>query len=1063
VRGLAHLRLGEADKAVTVLEGLRDITHKWPVLALARQRLGRTEEAREALRRAEAEADQQIRDAATAETLRFPGPFVFWQEWLHRQLLLAEAHEAVHGRPRPDSPYDRLYRARLLSALGRPEEAEAELASSVALRPDDPSVWLARARVFRQLGRKDRAVADLARARQLSSADPRPWVEAGRLLAELGEHGEADAAFAAATAKSEGDLNVFVEASWWAAGPYPSDFALPCPPERATDPSRPVAAFGRPADLKWREAPANPRTGFVGLDMVFGGARDATVYALAYVYADRERTTTLQFRPTGDGRLWVNGRLAFDGLAAWGLGRGTPVSVPVVLRAGRNTLLVRIHPAGTRDGFECLIGDAPTRRAAELADLGLWPEAAAAFDEAERRTSLISWQEAQRLRFLLAAGRDGEYRDGFAAMVRRYDDSDAVAPINLVAACFLPPDRTSTRAKWVKAHEQRVAREPRAAHAHFWLANAYYRAGRFAEAEKSLLKSLELSDQLYVQPALASTRFQLGRAEEAREGLRTAEARYAEALKRALAADPPRLPQWTAGQVLYLILVRETRTLLSGRDPGPDPSDAALRARALKHLAQLDRVADPFARLTEAHPDQPRLWIDRGRRLGELGKWDEAAKVFARAAALKPKDVQVWKERGRAHAELGKWDEAAADFVKALELAPVPKKEEWQYPWERPRSPVEDLVAGWDEVFARVIKLRPKDSGLWARRAQHFARQGRWTEAVTPTARFYELVPFRDFGPYNLAPLLLVQGDREGYRRVCENMLAHFAATKNAAVVAKVAFTCLLAPNAVADLGPLLVMLDGFTPPPDSASTRWLQVARVLAAYRAGDLKAAADRLPKAGATSPEDRVACVGWAVAALVYQRLDRPAEARETLGRAKSVLDTALPRPDRGWLYGDAVWPGWLHAILLVREAEQLIPAGPVVAPTGPSPSDQAARRERKARADRVSTEAALALIRIDLGQQAEAEKELRAVLATREEIAAEEPANPDYQADLAAAHLQYGRFLAAGGRAMEAATAINAAERVGRALRTGHPRSRHVRQELAMEVWCLSGAGWWAVRP
>ncbi len=123
---------------------------------------------------------------------------------MHFRPLLREAHRAISGGPLPDSPYERMFRGRVLLALGETEKAEAEFEAAVALRPDDAELWLTRARIFADLGRKDRAAADRIKAQVLKGDDPRTWVETGRLLAELGEHKQADAAFARASGAGEG-------------------------------------------------------------------------------------------------------------------------------------------------------------------------------------------------------------------------------------------------------------------------------------------------------------------------------------------------------------------------------------------------------------------------------------------------------------------------------------------------------------------------------------------------------------------------------------------------------------------------------------------------------------------------------------------------------------------------------------------------------------------------------------------------------------------------------------------------------------------------------------------
>ena len=293
--------------------------------------------------------------AVVADVLKIPDPN--WQDWLLFRVLRREAHQAIHGKPMPESPYDRLFRGRLLYTLDQPEQAEAEFTAAAVLRPDDADVWLTRARVFAKLGWKDRASADLVRAQQKKADDPRTWVETGRLLAELGEQTQADAALARAAALGKGELNRFLESGWWVAGPYPEGLDLSCPPELEPDPSKPVAAVGRPGNLKWQAVSTNPADGDINFGSLVSGAGNASFYSLAYVYADRDRTASLYLVTGGDTRLWVNGKLVFAGLGSSNVPRSVDASVPIVLRAGRNQVLLKT-PAGNA-WCRCQFDDAP--------------------------------------------------------------------------------------------------------------------------------------------------------------------------------------------------------------------------------------------------------------------------------------------------------------------------------------------------------------------------------------------------------------------------------------------------------------------------------------------------------------------------------------------------------------------------------------------------------------------------------------------------------------------------------------------------------------------------------
>jgi tetratricopeptide (TPR) repeat protein len=1062
VRGFAHVRAGQASEGAALLAGVEEPDLKWPAVALAEHQLGRAEAAREALRQADLAADRQTRDALADSSNRLTP---YWENWAFLRALRREAHQAIHGKPLPDSPYDRLHQGRVLLALGQSEKAEAEFAAAVTIRPDDPEVWLARARVFTRLGQKDRAVADLDRALQLGSDGPRSWVEVGRTLAYLGEHPKADAAFARAAALAPGEPSRFLEAGWWAVGPYPDDLSLPCPPEKVPDPSKQVPAVGRVADLKWKRLPAHRVSSGVDLNPIIGGAKNVTAYALSYVHAERDRAAELLLYAGDDARLWLNGRVVFDGFAAWGNTHPEwGIRIPVSLKAGRNTLLLKTRHSNGRAWFHCVFADQPFRRALGLAELGLWNECADGLSEIDRRTPLDAWQTALRLRSLLAAGRDDEYRHGFAEMVQRFDrpNSEDVTE-QLPCACFLPPQKGPDRDRWVKRFEKQVANDPKSAYQQGWMGQAYLRAGRFAEAEKSLRRAIELEDQVWFSALLATTCHHLGRAHDARTLLQKVEERYARMVSESLKATPHRAPQWWDHQEVFLIALREARTLITGKDPGPDASEPALRARALEQLARWEKAADPFTRLVEVSPDQPRLWLDRGRRLAELGRWDEAAKDLARAVELKPNEPQVWKERGRIYAELGKWDEAAADFNKALNLAPRPEPKSG-FPWSADRGGIDDLLVGWDEVFDRVTKLRPNDDNLWIRRLQHFARFGRWAEAEATATRLNERAPNRQRVMHILALLLLQRGDIDGYRRVCEQMVQQFGNNRTSGIVGLTARTVLLAPDAGTDLARVRAMLDQVSDRPQGpVAVRWFELTRALLQLRAGDADGVVKTLSGPSAKTRNANLDLGELAILALARQKLGQQAEAREALAQAQDRLARQAPRPERGWLYNETNWHNLLWVRLLLREAEGLIPDAPAVAAAArPSAQEEAARRERKARADRAATDFALALIRFDLGQKADAEAGVRKVLAERAKLAAEEPGNPEYRSQLADAYQALGQLLADAGRLDDGLKETRQALVIREKLVADYPKAVRFRVELGSNQQTFGDLQWKAAR-
>ncbi len=1069
-QGFAHVRLGQAAKGLPLLEKVKEPVQKLPALAIALLQLGKAQAAREALEQADAAADALLRDSLAADVLRIPDPW--WQDWLLFRVLRREAHQAIHGKPMPESPYDRLFQGRLLFALNEPQQAEAEFTGAAELRPGDLDLWLTRARIFAKLGLKDRATADLARAQQKAD-DPRPSIETGRLLAELGERTQADAAFARASALAKGELNRFLESGWWVAGPFPVDLDLRCPPEVEADPSKSVPAVGRTGNLKWQAVSTEPANGDINFgtlfasldkssfsagDINFGtalaGNGKSSFYAMAYVDADRDRTASLYLSTRVDKRLWVNGQLVFAGRGGSKPEGTLEASIPIVLRAGRNQLLMKTSgDAWCQFQFD----DAPGRRAYALEDLGLWAEAADQFAEADRRGPLEPFRAMQWIRCLLASGRNDEARRVFAEAALRHDQTtNETARDHLGWACPLPPEKGPDRDQRV-ALERKLMDQENDSQKHFWLGHAFYRAARFDEAEKSLRRAISLEDKVCFHPLLAATLHYLGRADEARKVLQAAEERSAKLVKDALTASHFRTPQPAFDELLFRSTLPEARTLIRGKDSGATADEAAFLRRARERRAELDK-ADDFARLTELQPGQPRLWIDRGRRLGQLKRWDEAATVFARAIELAPADAQVWQERGRAYADLGKWSEAAADLCKAINLTAEPSLGPPYYPWDAGRGQADELIAGSTELFERVTKMRPKDATISARRVEHFAAAGRWPETAAALKGHLARFPDDWWASCLLAKLLLSKGDLYGHRDICRSTLERFAGTTDYYVPINIARAALLAPADFQSdplVGKLLDQADK-----QVELEFWLQATAALAECRWGDSTAALKRLDARVIPHPRfSNQQAMADAIRALACETAGRKADARAALNRARAVLARDRPRPDRGWNF-NWDWHNWIQIDILLRETESRIPTDMAVAA---SPAqDENARHDRQTRADRLSTDFALALIQVDVGARTEAEVELRAVLAARVKIAAEEPSNRDFLADLLAARTGLGRFLADAGRSGEAEKELTEAIAIGKKL-VEQSTDRRIRLDLAAASRALGDLAWNANRP
>jgi tetratricopeptide (TPR) repeat protein len=839
--------------------------------------------------------------------------------------LRREAHEVINGRP-PEDPWWLLYKARLFARLERDAAAEELFAKAVALRPDDPAVWLARGQVFTQLGRADRAEADFTKATELKGTDPEPFIAAGRAFAERGDHARADRLFTRAAELTPNELNRFLEAGWWVAGSYPPTLDAPCPPESGADPAQPAFAAAGNATHAWRTAVPDAN-GHVHLRPLFN-ADNVSAYALAYVYSPGERPATLMVAGSHRVRVWLNGGLVHATTAAqtfaWGAER-----VPVVLRQGRNTVVVRAAAAAGPYCLNVRLGDNPVDRGLLRFDQGLWAEAADELGLALSRGGLKNDTCVRRkhLTALLAAGRIDEHRAGVARMLAEFGTTtDPTVAANVISACDPVPDSGADFARLAKLVEaERLTNGARPLGTLVLVARGYFRAGQLDKAEDLLKEYLSKIPAPVPHPLPALLVHRRGKTAEARVLLGQAEAWYAAEVARHLAQ--PTLPWPTTSGFLadYAILLAEARAAV-GLQPDKVPGAAALQAPFRQVLTRLDPATADFDQLVMTFSTDPRYRLARGHRLGELGRWQEAEADFAKAVELTPKDHQVWRERGRLRAELKQWDAAAADFAKALELAPLPPPSPRAgfhdpFPWAVGRGGVDDELCRWDEVFERVAKLRPTDWGLWFRRCQHLGKQGRWAEAAAAAAGTIERNPDYYLAWYLRATLFLETGDQAGYRELCRAALHQFRDTTDRRAANLIAFICTMQADAVPDLGPVARLADL-----SLAGGRenlpmytWHVANSALVHLRVGEYDRAATKLAASGGSGMFEFAAKFG-AVRAIAAAKLGRPAEARQALAEVKAIVERDSPDLARG--QRSTGWHDWLHVRLFVREAEALL---------------------------------------------------------------------------------------------------------------------------------------------
>src|SRR5262249_27246239 len=170
--------------------------------------------------------------------------------------------------------------------------------------------------------------------------------------------------------------------------------------------------------------------------------------------------------------------------------------------------------------------------------------------------------------------------------------------------------------------------------------------------------------------------------------------------------------------------------------------------------------------------------------------------------------------------------------------------------------------------------------------------------------------------------LTLCAGDVAASRSACCERLMRFGKADSPDLAARLAQTCLLAPGAVPDLGPVQKLaglaLKGTEKHP---SYRSYLLTQVLADHRAGQHADAVRGLKRVAPKADGGGFDARAFAVLARAGHGRGEAEEARGALAKAQAIVAKKMPDPAKGKPFG-ADWPAWLRCQILCAEAEGLL---------------------------------------------------------------------------------------------------------------------------------------------
>jgi serine/threonine protein kinase/tetratricopeptide (TPR) repeat protein len=200
--GIAEYRAGRHEEAVRRLQEALKAYPAWPmpypVLAMARHRLGQAAEARQALESAERVLDQWTRERYEKQEdswFNHLGATAFWPvgwwDYLECQHYYREAKLLIDGSPPPDDTRLHALRARAFAGLRQPSRAEVEYAEVLKAWPQDRQIrfeaHVNRAESLRRLGQWRQAAGELAQANELQPDAAFLWLYRAVALLAAGD------------------------------------------------------------------------------------------------------------------------------------------------------------------------------------------------------------------------------------------------------------------------------------------------------------------------------------------------------------------------------------------------------------------------------------------------------------------------------------------------------------------------------------------------------------------------------------------------------------------------------------------------------------------------------------------------------------------------------------------------------------------------------------------------------------------------------------------------------------------------------------------------------------
>ena len=205
---------------------------------------------------------------------------------------------------------------------------------------------------------------------------------------------------------------------------------------------------------------------------------------------------------------------------------------------------------------------------------------------------------------------------------------------------------------------------------------------------------------------------------------------------------------------------------------------------------------------------------------------------------------------------------------------------------------VYDSAVRDDQVFSRIAAILPHDTALRIARGRFFAHRGQWERAVREYAPVVE--PYGvNSATEHYARLLLLTGNDEEYRRLCQQLEKCFGETDTAGVAYLLVSICTAGSQSGVEPGRIVRWGEQAI----AASRTPLYLFALGAAnYRAGQYERAVECLEESNVRWGSQRTAHNPF-ILAMAYHRLGQQEKSRECYGIGIEVLRSRTPPGSEG----------------------------------------------------------------------------------------------------------------------------------------------------------------------